>query len=431
MGIYIDLLNENYFNIIFNEAYFGKTQGMIALERKISVCRLPYLGQKWDSSKIYTNPDIAELERMLSKEFGFRNLFLEIKQFGSINAFTYPIDIFIEPNLKNPRQMVETSSTGWKFTQYAGAVSSIHIASEIWMDPEFTDAEVLAILLHEIGHNFESFMNNNLRCFSTAIAVINLITSLCGNIFVLWKSTSGIKEFKNEVNKAIKRTPVTSMIFWCGNSIKSLLNKMILELDGILRVGTLGMSTILAGLLKYATTLIDYNKLINLLTSIIIRKPGVGKEHLSDNFASMYGYGNELIIALEKMNMKSKSAAMRGAMKIPALNTIIDTLDYPGILLLSLLDPHPQNVTRAKFMIESAEKELDNELNNPRLKKELKFQLQQMKESQEKYYETIEQLPKNLIVQRAVIHWLNNKELKPNAFDDINQLNNNFKINMI
>lgn len=427
MGVYISQLKS--YNL-FNEAYFGKTPGLLEIEKQIHTCRSPYL-RKIASPKIYNDKEIQKLEEMLSNEFGFKNLFIEIESGAIPNAYTIPVDVHLTQVAKTGKLVETDNKTGYKFTPYTKAVTLIVITTSIWCDPNITDEEVLAVLLHEIGHNFEMVMSDDIRTFSTACDIFNTLVVFLGNFQGLFYVSNTMYDFTLSVNKYIQRNPVGATMVWTLDSIKNIVQRVFLELTGLLTASTLGigaLSTVINDII-YRITTMDISWFINNIIKGITKKGLTGKENLADYFANIYGYGPAQISVLEKLNKKSKGTILNAAQNIPIMNSITDIFAVPAFAIAGLFDPHPQNVTRAKKMIEDAEWELNNNLNNPRAKKELQAKIKEMKLLQNKYYIEMQQLPEGLIVQRAVIHYLNNKPIEYNHYSDIEKVNQKFKIN--
>lgn len=101
-----------------------------------------------------------------------------------MNAWTHPIDFYLDTSM-NMQNLVVTSSKGYRFKPEAKVSTDIAITSKLLFDPNFTDGEILAILLHEIGHNFESVMNQNLCTFSQLYSFLIFMTGISGQVSTL------------------------------------------------------------------------------------------------------------------------------------------------------------------------------------------------------------------------------------------------------
>lgn len=417
MGIYTSILNE---------VYIGKKASLKKMEEVIHNLREPYLQDKGNNFtglvNIQRDPNLALLEKMLEEEFGFKNLYLSVSSKPCANAWTYPIDLYLDTSM-DMGNLVVTSNTGYKFKPIAKAASSITLTSKLLFDPRFTDAEILAIILHEVGHNFQSVMNGKLRSITQMQSFIIYITAYSGYFLNLLYVSNSFKDFENNIKRNIVRNNGLGTIIGFGSMISAVAAKILNELIGLTTIGTLGLSYMAIAIYNLA---ISFYNPVQILIDFIYNIPGKGKENLADSFCYIYGYGTEQISALAKMESMEASDIEDMFDNVPVLSSIKDLFSYPALLLMGWADPHPKVVTRCKNIINDCKYDINN-IEDPRVRKELLKQLDTLEKMQNKLFVEGESLNDNLIVKKAVLRHLAGKDYKENIFSTTGDMEYEFR----
>ena len=156
---YSNVLNEHV-NFV-NEAYFGKTPQLLELENAIGELR-----ESYSFMRDYTaTPEIKRIEDAVIAQFNMEYFSLNIIPQNIPNAFTYPIgtrfDIVKSDRLSD--YVIADQKNGYKFKKGNGFVIITAIYGGVLANPNFTNAEVVAILLHEIGHNFADVISEDVK----------------------------------------------------------------------------------------------------------------------------------------------------------------------------------------------------------------------------------------------------------------------------
>lgn len=146
-----------------NEIYFGKTTEMLKLERILEKIRIKYSRPNLnditngDIAKLKNDPLLVEIEDKIKRTFGLEMLIIGITRENVYNCYTFsckrdpkePDDI---PDTKYP---ITINSKGMRFSKEKDSpFLLILISSGLLLSPEVTPGEIVAILLHEIGHGF-------------------------------------------------------------------------------------------------------------------------------------------------------------------------------------------------------------------------------------------------------------------------------------
>lgn len=140
------------FDFYINELYVGETTFIEKLIDEISKDRAPYLGKV--KKPIKGNKDFIKIGDMIAEEFGFNSVTFSVPYDTSMNAFTYPITMNIDETITNKKPKFYKNN-GLKYDLNTGRLCIIvAITAGVWFNEEFSDREVVAALLHEIGHSF-------------------------------------------------------------------------------------------------------------------------------------------------------------------------------------------------------------------------------------------------------------------------------------
>jgi len=152
-----------------NEAYFGKTQALLDLEDYITELRARY---PYSSNYLAThNEEYKELLRddiilkkipnCLAKTFGFNDVAVGINRGLGVNAATI---IYPKNNKdKTPTKVVITKH-GFSFDKNTRDLNIVILFTLGLLFPRddgklsFTPSQIVAVLLHEIGHSFSIFV---------------------------------------------------------------------------------------------------------------------------------------------------------------------------------------------------------------------------------------------------------------------------------
>ena len=161
--------------ISFNEAYFGKTQALLDLEDYISELRArypfssKYLATHNEEYKSILRDEIIlkKIPDCIIKTFGFNDIAIGLNRSTNVNASTliYPIK---EQQDKPPTKVI-ISKYGFSFDKNSRQLNAIILLTLGLLFPRedgklsFSPAQIVAVLLHEIGHSFSPFLLGKLN----------------------------------------------------------------------------------------------------------------------------------------------------------------------------------------------------------------------------------------------------------------------------
>lgn len=340
------------------EGYVGKTSNLIKVEslfNEIIADVHRAAGDGADYKKlIYTayrmninkDPRIKKVEALLEKEFNFAKMELLVLSSNISNAYTIIRSKFSRRTLSSLPELPTKHGKRYydKNKQYVAFVS---INSQLFSG--FTGAEITALVLHEIGHNF--FMAEK-SWFSEYVG--QAITEECEEM--AQERDDYIDEYIPQVisqaekhNEKVATAPIT----W-----KDRLNDKIMTALKYVPIHSILGNCILA-ITAPLTWLFDRKHRMNIEL--------VGDEVYADSFATAYGYGADLMSALTRFEDDKDLMELGSKSKMGSVNYLIST--FPNILAY-FMDVHPENQARIKRQLEDLLK-LKNDPNTPPTTKKL------------------------------------------------------------
>ena len=340
------------------EGYVGKTSNLIsaaALLDAIVADVARAAGEGADNiakinaaykMNINKDPRIAKVAKLLEKEFNFAKMDLVIYSTKDANAFTVVKSKFSRRTLaqlpdlptKHGKRFIDKSK------QY---VAFLAIYSQLFAI--LNGSELMAVILHEIGHNFEMAEK---AWFADCIG--QAITEESEEMARDWDNLidTALDDLKNEVPKlndaAEKRAGG-----WMGR-----LNDRLNQVFKYIPIGSL-LNICAVALMAPFTWLANKLKKNDWM--------GIGSEVYADSFATAYGFGPELISGMAKFE-DAETLSSGGSKKwIGTVNYLLST--FPMILAYHI-DVHPENQARFKRQLNDLLK-LANDPNTPPTTKKL------------------------------------------------------------
>ena len=293
---------------------------------------------KFNPQSFWKNQEFKNLENQIQKTFGFRSVSIEpyVERYNStkdqfesneLNAMAWMQDRFpIDGLVTDNGFMDKTHSINMSIYVSLGIIKTL------------TPGEIVAVLLHEFGHNIDPAL-----------------------MTISYAETNALSKYLTDRTKSLTKTESKVI-----NGKKSKLT-MIIELimkSGLVSNITNSMSFIfgkLGGKNKIPKKLSeeisrDCKKEFNRITY---------SEAFADNFARMYGYGPQLASALKKMSKdtekKINSRYKREKLRQKFIVHIISN---------ALKDEHKTEIHRIKALI----REYHNDMNDPNIPDEVKKQ---------------------------------------------------------
>ena len=362
------------------EVYFGENE-IAKLQQQFTLFRARCFKERKFTKKENTYEEIFKFNRMVEKVFGFETFALQIDMGDYQNAFTLPLSTKLDLNRTD--RNVKYNKNHMKFDKDVGYSCIVIITYGLLMNERYTDRELFAILLHEIGHNFSEAINKTGTLFgninkgfiiynivmSSILAVLvypiyslNSIGNIIGSTNTMQKFIINVEEYIAKEYPIFTSTMDTISRF--SEVISSTIGKIFSKLNLLI---------VVTNPLRYLKTLLSivvrYNP-IELLMSHF----GYKEEKTADTFVTMYGYASDLSSALYKLNYKE----IKNTKLTPYLTHLTNLMNLPIIILSSPIECHPETITRIKEQIKYLEKELEYGDIDPNMKKQIKKQIKEM-----------------------------------------------------
>lgn len=379
-----------------NEAYIGKTPILYDIEKKIHEFRFNKNLTIYNCSS--TSKEILEINRLFEKQFGMDIFALKILPTESIDAYNLPIACRFDMGNKNMKSYVTGNPKyGYKFKPGNDLCVVVSISYGIMKDSRFTDGQVLACILHEIGHNFGDCLYDELRVYNKNL-MREYNASLMLDIFMrailsmmalplapyeLFKIKGDLDDRYENNNKHLhkreqknhKRKPGSGRVAAYFAGLKGSLKDKI-DLKSIVK----------------ARTTQDYIDAINIQKQYITdetkesvrNNPDRKGEVIADKFASIYGYGVEFSELLMNFDNISGSREYKAARRMkPGRKDLNDEFEK-AMFDINDFDCHPAGIQRMNSLIKTLKAELSKEDIDPKVKDELNYQIEQIENNIDK-----------------------------------------------
>lgn len=350
---------------ILNEAYYGKNKYLLECEESFSIIKQELddnaIIKKYVSVKITEKmlDEISKVEKKIKELFNFKDVYIELVNMGQCNAYTFS-DIYNPITAVNhTKNATEIGEYGIRYTDGNKKYLYVALGTELFTVGDMTPAEVVSILLHEIGHNF--YDTNG----STSLAKTLGYVGLAIHDIILYLE-------RGDVHNAMD---LATMVLTPRAKLAMIDKRLIHDVDFIKKMHLLlaplkgianNILTILSSMLSLPFAIATFpirflQSFLSLVNPFAIDR--FRNEKFSDNFAATYGYGVEAMKSDAKLAVSPTVSS-----KIPILK-ILD--DYGGSIYLAgsfLAIPYPTTYNRIEAQIKYLKAQV-NRVTDPRLKK--------------------------------------------------------------
>lgn len=364
---------------IINEAYYGKTKEIKKIEAKIGEIKDKY-GSYKNQMKANTSKEKEELEDLFCDAFGFTCCSFHIDPEMTYNACTIPISSSVF-DFRDFRKYIVSDGKGIKYKKEANIYLIVKITKGLMFSSIFTPAEITAVLLHEVGHNFQSAMSAKAIYLNIPTKVLNLLQAPIA--MIVYPQAGPFRNKYTDIVKSIEKNhkQFADCYWFIKNIIKTVqgvgLGVLLAILDAIDMTNPAG---VIANIPR-----IILSKLINPANILVLPGEYVG-ESVSDAFVTVYGYSVELTSAFSKMKEDSYGILPTKVYRsLGAIGAYYDLINLPARLIGILFDPHPNDISRLKSQVEYLEEELLKNEKNPKMKREIQVQINEINKNIDKF----------------------------------------------
>lgn len=378
-------LNHNMFiseNMEFvNEAYVGKTPTLEKIEKKLGELRpkIKYSGAN------NTLKETLEINRLFEEQFGMDVFALNIEPNDNIDASTFPFfanyDIAESENFSEI--IISDKKNGYRFRKNNNFCIMVNISTGLLMNDNYTDAEILAIILHEIGHNFQGGIDEFVYNFYSK-NLIELKKEIIQNAIEYAVTITGIPKAVKEIEP----------LFTHNNSINNKNQKKNQKVgNGKLSAFIKSIKPRVKNIKQLIIYIYDYLFDIEGIYNSHVKDETIGDKDIyriymgrrmeifADKFVGVYGYGPDLATSFFKFESEIRSAKVlkfisgflgKYGEEISAVVTDLSKDD-------NMYDEHPHHIQRINENIKLLENELKKQNIDPKMKKVIQKQLDQIK----------------------------------------------------
>ena len=363
-----------------NEAYIGKSDLLQKIEEQIGIVRM-----NLDRNKPFdSNPEVLKLNRLFEEQFGMQIFAFHMDPHKELNAYTRTLctHFDIAGKINYPKSVIIDRQKGFRFKPGNNFCIQVVVYFGLLANPDFTDGEILAIILHEIGHNFADFIDNKIKLQSI-------------NIMEAWKAALlqdailaslpiitipfAIMDYKNTIKrntndfanqKAQKNQSSQSKISAKINGLNARIGDFFNDLGDVIAAYNPIRRAIAKASLKVRELYRDE------LTKSAKESLDRRNEIIADKFAGMYGYGVELASSFQKMG-DYVSRSKEWINKLPGGEKVNNTWDeiYKDI---NEFDCHPHKIQRINENIKLLKNELTLQDMDPKMKAAIIQQIKDM-----------------------------------------------------
>lgn len=355
MGIFINDMNKKE---ILKEYYVGRTKEFDTIEKELAkiIAKIKDSGFNKAQLRLDESDENVLIEKMFAKIFDLGGFKLHWT-YSNVNAYTMITSLPYQ-NKQHLENMKKT-----------GKISRKDVSMYVFVDmmlvtlADLNEKELIAIILHEIGHNLEmssmQFMGN--------IIMMSLSAPPIGAImgYILPVIQSGVGTIRGILSREIPNIIQQYLPFIYN--LAGSLNQLMSELP--ITINILSLPNIIV------------NRVINTIKNPVNYVVGYGMKRNADSFSAAYGYGVYQMSALNKMDELYNSGVRTAIKNTPVLNVVNDFLSVNMYTLIYLFDPHPQHQTRATNMLNKLKRDLNNNDVPKGLKKELEAQIKLCEET--------------------------------------------------
>ena len=371
--------------MIVQEVYIGRIPEIEEIFQEFKKMRNEYKTYKTGKNA----KNIAKLEGLIEDMWGFKAFSLDIDPSDQPNAYTYPVAMSVDIN---PGDYIVSTSKGYRYTAQCNAASISYITKGLLTNPNFSDEEVFAVFLHEIGHSFvhrspmiiaqQEVYKNTLIAQILYKLFLSIFTAnvlgVVDSVSTYLMSTNGYKRFVAEYNKIIKKIPLIRELKLSFESMVELINSTLGNL-GYLLITITGIRA----LSNWLNTK-EYESTTKKQFEISGHSQAYARsmERLSDDFAAMYGFGPHISTALVKMeDPDNQGLFMKVTHRVPLLGGMLKKQDAISVQLSGLIGAHPSTPDRILAILDSMENDLAKDKTlAPKIKKELKANIEKQKD---------------------------------------------------
>ena len=399
---------------LLDEVYIGKTPRLQMVEKLLDKMRRDKNGNLIKHELISDNEfingkntNLNKICRLIEQEFGFESVGIFILASEAITAFALPLSMTNGGAFYRFGDNIESSSSGVRFKKSSRVSLFMGISTGLLFNDKFTSEEILAVMLHEIGHNFFAKLSSpnapvlseilvSLETLSNIYKYIDNIIykakdkkidveSIAYTAFNVLANSAPVPIVLSKATKGITKNRVLSLalnfanyFFYIMRTYEKILSKsnFIKRIISLLKNRKIRQIYEIFSIKRQIKA--NYLEFINPseLIKTIATRP---QEAYSDKFAVMYGYG----AALSSTLLKDKHDARDRQIiydKLPAIfSHIVKLYNLPVRFAITPISDHGDAMTRSYENLKALEYELEKNNVDPKLIESVRRDIDEIK----------------------------------------------------
>lgn len=359
------LVGDNDIQKILTEAYYGRPKEFDIIERELDKIRKQLQEDakdpdSWKSVKINSSDSVNTINKIFKKVFGVKDFFVTfytsipmVPARFSYNAFTCP-------------KALAVVHRDWKTGMRAEPkhlMINVQVDKVFLISDKFTTREIISLMLHEIGHNFDASIFTLLSRSLNILNPIGVILDTLGLSQLLMK-------VNNSIEKLIETVPGLSKLLGVISSTYTSFQSIV--------------GSVMAPVMVMRNPKQMISRLVN--PSNIF---GYAGEKYSDSFATAYGYGNDISSALIKLEKREGLTIVEDVRKFPGVGLAFNFYEVMAKMITLPLDPHPDTAVRVLSQLKKMERDIEDPSLPQELKKELAAQIKEQKKLIENFTDPV------------------------------------------
>lgn len=336
---------------LFDEAYYGKIPDFVVLEKLFEKIDGKVKAEGANKANPNKYPEMRQVEDIFCKVFGFKRASIYWEPFIAPNAYTYSMNTLLV--FSGKKKYIEKTGTG--FYDNSKSTTLAVFTSMGLYELGLTPREMIAVILHEIGHNFDFSFYQRIEVFIDSFFTLGIYA------FELNKYKEKVDEMRDN---AIDEISGEDDAIYHNQKRRDRMKKEYEKMMGEAH----RMATFLNGLK------IPFNAVGDLLRMIVSPFAHIGMigskkgELFADSFAAAYGYGPDLISGLNKLDNVRDRYYIN---KTPVGRFINDLTNLHWEIYSSFSDCHGTNQERCQECIEKLKWDLKHNDFPPELKQDI------------------------------------------------------------
>lgn len=378
---------------LYTEMYYGKKKEFATCEKLFSAIRKKLLATK-KYQYINEFPENKLLESEFQKIFGFKKVHIHWEYKNIPNAYTIiGSHLYSDPRRKS--SLLDKKS-GYYDSTHSDVLFVCLYAGLLTGDISLTDDEMMGIILHEIGHNFDYSVFNTISAIVNTVlplamggvaaihltqtagllvglpfAIASIFTAVTNAIGLTYSPTN--KE-KDDYYNALDKEERLSMKYPYHKKAEEELEKISTKL----RIWNTSKGAVIRTISNIA--LAPWYIIVSPLLQFV-NLGGKAREQFADSFATSYGYGPSMIRGLNKLAQYPKELKNSSD-----FTKVMYDLGHANIeILSSLYEIHGTNQERAKASINKLKKDLNKGDFTPQMKEDLMKEITELEELYQSY----------------------------------------------